>query len=236
MGANGRGANGRAAAERRGTGGWDTVLEAERTLAARLRVALRALPRGGRPVPPRRRPARPRGGDPRAAARAAALARRELPGAARRRRGPVVHGLPRAAHADDGPDEGRLPLRPRRLAGRVRGARDVDDLQVRARRPAVRRRQGRRPLRPQPALRRRARARDAPLRLGDLPDHRPRPRHPGARHRHRRARDGVVHGHLLAAGGPPGARRSSPASRSSSAAPRGATSRPGSASSTASRS
>jgi len=34
MGTNGRGANGngRAAAERRGAGGWDTVLEAERTL------------------------------------------------------------------------------------------------------------------------------------------------------------------------------------------------------------
>jgi glutamate dehydrogenase (NAD(P)+) len=32
MGANGRGSGGRAAAERRGTGGWDTVLEAERAL------------------------------------------------------------------------------------------------------------------------------------------------------------------------------------------------------------
>jgi glutamate dehydrogenase (NAD(P)+) len=32
MGENGRGAGGRAAAERRGTGGWETVLEAERTL------------------------------------------------------------------------------------------------------------------------------------------------------------------------------------------------------------
>ena len=33
MGANGRGANGREAAERRGTGGWETVLEAERPLS-----------------------------------------------------------------------------------------------------------------------------------------------------------------------------------------------------------
>ena len=33
-------------------------------------------------------------------------------------------------------------------------------------------------------------------------DHRPRSRHPGARHGHRRARDGLVHGHLLPAGGP----------------------------------
>jgi glutamate dehydrogenase (NAD(P)+) len=32
MGANGRGANGRATADRRGTGGWESVLEAERTL------------------------------------------------------------------------------------------------------------------------------------------------------------------------------------------------------------
>ena len=33
MAVNGGGANGRAAADRRGTGGWETVLEAERTLA-----------------------------------------------------------------------------------------------------------------------------------------------------------------------------------------------------------
>ena len=60
----------------------------------------------------------------------------------------------------------------------------------------------------------------------------PEQRHPGARHGHRRARDGVVHGHLLAAGRPRGARRSSPASRRRSAAPRRAARRPASASST----
>ena len=56
--------------------------------------------------------------------------------------------VPRAALDGARPDEGWHPLRPARLARRVRGARDVDDLEVRAAAPAVRRREGRRPLQP----------------------------------------------------------------------------------------
>ncbi len=60
----------------------------------------------------------------------------------------------------------------------------------------------------------------------------PRPGHPRARRRHRRARDGLVHGHLLAAGRPRGAGgRDRQAGRPRRARPR-AGRRPGSASST----
>ena len=54
-------------------------------------------------------------------------------------------------------------------------------------------------------------------------DHRPRPRHPRARHGHRRARDVMADGHLLAAGRLSGARdRHRQAARSSAAPPAGA--------------
>ena len=113
MGSNGRGANGRAAAERRGTGGWESVLEAERTLepgsewhSELYRVAVDQFRRAAdllgledemraRLLEPRRSlvvnfPVRLDDGEV-----------------------AVVHRLPRPAHADDGPDEGRLPLRAR---------------------------------------------------------------------------------------------------------------------------
>ena len=51
-----------------------------------------------------------------------------------------------------GPTKGGFRYAPERLAGRVRGAGHVDDVEVRAARAALRRRQGRRALRPQRAL------------------------------------------------------------------------------------
>ncbi len=100
-------------------------------------------------------------------------------------------------------DEGRHPLRPARLARRVRGARDVDDVEVRAPATAVRRREGRRALQSARAVRRRARAADAPLHapscvrvIG------PQERHSRAGHGDERADDGVDDGHVLDAAGP----------------------------------
>ena len=61
-----------------------------------------------------------------------------------RRLGPGVHRLSRHAQRRARPVEGRHPLPPRRHARRGQGARDVDDLEVRADGPAVRRREGRR--------------------------------------------------------------------------------------------
>ena len=62
----------------------------------------------------------------------------------------VTHNIAR------GPLEGRHPLPPGVNLRRGHGARDVDDVEVRAGRTAVRRRQGRRRVRPEAALARRA--------------------------------------------------------------------------------
>ena len=105
--------------------------------------------------------------------------------------------LPRPALEHHRPDEGRDPLRPGGHARRVRGARDVDDVEVLAPAAAVRRREGRRALRPAHALARRARAPDAALHLGAPADHRPAGGHPGAGHGHERADDGLDDGHVL---------------------------------------
>ena len=94
----------------------------------------------------------------------------------------------------------------------------------------VRRRQGRRPLQPARALAGRAPEDHAPLHLGAPADHRPAEGHPGARHGHQRADDGLDDGHVLDADRPRGARRSSPASRSRSAARSSGTRRPAPAS------
>ena len=98
---------------------------------------------------------------------------------------PVRHGRRRGARRSPatasstrctmGPTKGGFRYAPERLARRVRGARDVDDVEVRAARPALRRRQGRRALRPAASSqRRRARAHHAPLRRRAHPDHRAR--------------------------------------------------------------
>ena len=92
-----------------------------------------------------------------------------------------------------------------RLARRVRGARDVDDVEVRAAAAAVRRREGRRPLRPARAVAGGARAHHAPLHVRARRHHRPEDRHPRAGHGDERADDGVDDGHVLDAAGLRGA-------------------------------
>ena len=111
-----------------------------------------------------------------------------------------LRGLPRPALVRARADEGRHPLRPGGDARRVRRARGLDDLEVRAAAPPVRRRQGRRPLQSAPDVDARARAPDAPLHLRAPADHRPAGGHPGARHGDERADDGLDDGHLLDAG------------------------------------
>ena len=97
---------------------------------------------------------------------------------------------------------------------------------MRARRPALRRREGRRDRRPAQVLDWRARAHHPPLHQRDGSLHRAANRCDGARHGHERADDGVDDGHLFAPGRPRRARASSPASRSASAARSGARKRP----------
>ena len=106
----------------------------------------------------------------------------------------VQHSTVARAH------EGRHPLRRPRLARRVRGARDVDDVEVRPAPAALRRREGRRPLQPARAVADRDRATHAPLTTELLRDHRARRGHPRPRHGHERADDGLDHGHVLDAG------------------------------------
>ena len=101
-----------------------------------------------------------------------------------------------------GPVQGRHPLPPAGDAGRGPGARGLDDLEVRGRQHPVRRRQGRRHLRPEAHVARASssaspaatRAR-SPRIIG------PGDGHPGARRLHRLPDDGVDHGHLLDAEG-----------------------------------
>ena len=78
---------------------------------------------------------------------------------------------------------------------------------MRRRRPAVRRREGRRHRRPARAQQARAGAPDAPLRRRDRHPHRPGRGRPGAGHGHRRADHGVDHGHLQHDARPLGAGR-----------------------------
>ena len=105
--------------------------------------------------------------------------------------------LPRPALEHHRADEGRHPLRPRGHARRVRCARDVDDVEVLAAPASVRRREGRRSLRSEEHVARRARAADAALHLGAPADHRAEGGHPSAGHGDERADDGVDDGHVL---------------------------------------
>ena len=113
-----------------------------------------------------------------------------------------AHRLPRAPQPGPGPGQGRHPLRPRRHARRGEGARRVDDLEVRRRQHPVRRRQGRRRLRSQPAVQRRAGAHHPALHLGDHRDAGSRLRRARAGRQHQRAGHGVGDGHLLDARAP----------------------------------
>ena len=141
------------------------------------------------------------------ARRSARTSSRSRSGATTTRRSTRVVGY-RVQHLlTMGPTKGGIRYDARREPRRGHRARDLDDLEVRDHEPAVRRREGRRAHRPALALAVGAAAHHAPLHLGDHRGDRPRPRHPGARPRHRRAGDGVDHGHLLAAEGPHGAGR-----------------------------
>ena len=177
-----------------------SIHEASRARAAR--VGFTALPHGRGPVRPGRavRRHRPRRG--RAPALPGARVHRQLPRAARQRPARRLRRLPGAALERARPDEGRHPLRRRGDARRVRRARGLDDVEVRAAAAALRRRQGRRALQPARDVAARARAADAPLHLGAAADHRPEGRHPGAGHGDERADDGLDDGHLLDAEGP----------------------------------
>ena len=107
-----------------------------------LASALDPVRRGGRP--PRARARRPRG-----AARAPARVHRQLPGEARRRLGRGLPGLPRPAQRGPRSGQGRPALPPGDRPRRRPRAGDVDDLEVRPGRRPVRRREGRRHLRPE---------------------------------------------------------------------------------------
>ena len=118
-----------------------------------------------------------------------------------------LRGLPRHAQHRPRPVEGRHPLPPGRHPRRGQGARDVDDVEVRADGPSVRRREGRRRLRPEAALAAGARGHDPPLHERDHQRDRAGEGHPGPGRRHRRERDGLDLRHVLDEQGPLGARR-----------------------------
>ena len=118
-----------------------------------------------------------------------------------------LQGLPRHAQHRARAVEGRYPLPPRRHGRRGQGARDVDDVEVRADGDPVRRRQGRRGLRPEEDVAPRARGDDPPFHERDHQRDRAGEGHPGARRRHRRLDDGLDLRHVLDEQGPLGARR-----------------------------
>ena len=152
------------------------------------------------------RPGRPTRGHPPRHRRAAAVPRagvhRQLPRPARLRPARRLPGLPRPALERARPDEGRHSLRLRGQPRRMRRARGLDDLEVRAAAPPLRRRQGGRALQPARDVAGRARAADPPLHVGAAADHRPAGGHPRAGHGDERADDGVDDGHVLDADGP----------------------------------
>ena len=114
--------------------------------------------------------------------------------------------MARPARHEPRAGQGRDPLPPRRDEPRGDGARRRDDGEVRRGRHPLRRRQGRRPGRPDRPVAGRARAGVPALRLRHRPAARSRPGHPGARRQHRRARHVVGDGHHLHARGPLGHR------------------------------
>ena len=143
---------------------------------------------------------------------------RLLSGPDGQRRDRSLHRLSRPVQHHARPGEGRHPLSPGRHPRRGHGARGLDDVEVRRRAHPVRRRQGRRHLRPDEDVAARARGAHAPLHRRDHRRHRPGEGRAGAGRQHQRADDGVGDGHLLACTSATRRRRSSPASRSSSAA------------------
>ena len=116
-----------------------------------------------------------------------------------------LRGLSRPALLGARADERGHPLRPGGDARRVRGARGLDDVEVRAAAASVRRRQGRRALQPAPDVAARAGGAHPALHLRAAADHRPAGGHPRPGHGDERADDGLDDGHLLDAGRPRGA-------------------------------
>ena len=108
----------------------------------------------------------------------------------------VQHSLAR------GPAKGGIRFAPGRDARRSARAGVLDDVEVRRGEHPVRRRQRRRDLRSQPAVRRGAGKADAALHRRDHRPSRPGARRAGAGRQHQRAGDGVDHGHLLHAPAP----------------------------------
>ena len=160
-----------------------------------------AIAQFDRPCPRQGRPRRRR-----APAPSGAVDHRRCPMQARRRHARRLPGLPRPAFERARPDEGRHPLRPRGQPRRVRGARRLDDVEVRAAAaaPTAARREACAATRVRcPG---RDRARDAPLHVGTAAVHRPAGGHPRAGHGDERADDGLDDGHLLHAARPRRAR------------------------------
>ena len=120
----------------------------------------------------------------------------------RRRLDRGVRGLSRAASPHPRPDQGRHPVCPVGRYRRGGGAGDLDELEMRAGRPALWRRQGRRPGRSLHHFEARTGGAVAPLHAGDDSVRRAAYRRDGAGHGHQRAGDGLVHGHLFDVSGP----------------------------------
>ena len=124
------------------------------------------------------------------------------PGHARRREDPRLQRLPRPAQRRARALQGRHPLPPRGRPRRGARARHADDVEDRGRRDPVRRRQGRRELRPARARRGRAAADHALVHRQDREGARPAARHPRARRRHQRPDDGLDDGRVRQAARP----------------------------------
>ena len=105
-----------------------------------------------------------------------------------------------------GPTKGGLRYDSEVSLGRGQRPGHADVLEVRPDEPALRRRQGRRPLQSPVALPPGAGGADPPVHGRDHPADRARPGHPRPRHGHGRADDGLDDGHLLDDPGPDRAR------------------------------
>ena len=114
----------------------------------------------------------------------------------------VFEGYRVQHHLTLGPTKGGTRFAPSRRYRRGGGAGDLDELEMRAGRPALWRRQGRRPGRSHHHFEARTGVAVAPLHAGNDPVRRAAYRRDGAGHGHQRAGDGLVHGHLFDVSGP----------------------------------
>ena len=144
-----------------------------------------------------RRPSKHPRGRTRLAPLPEARDRRHLPRPDGGRPDENLRRLSRPAPPGARPRQGRDPIRPERRHWRNRSARRLDELEMRARRSSLRRRQGRRRGRPARAQAKGARESFPPLHAGDDSVRRPEGRRDGPGPRHQRAGDGLVHGHLF---------------------------------------